>query len=257
MEHTLCTFADRPELRPGIESLERRAWPPFMLHGNVRSWHLLFEMFPDCQLLLCGPGGDLLAVGHTVPLFWDGSVAGLPATIEEIIVRAGSAHAEGRPANALSALAAMVDPAQRGRDLSVAVVCEMKALAGRRGCRSLIAPARPTWKCRYPLVPLERYVEWRRDDGAPFDPWLRVHWRLGALPLGPASATVTVSGTPGQWREWTGREFPASGSYLVPGALQPVNVDREQDLGIYEDPNLWMEHAVEPERKKGGSSPAT
>lgn len=241
MDYALCTFAERPEIRSGIEQLESRSWPQFMLHGNVRSWHALFEKFADCQLLLCGPGGELLAVGHTVPLRWDGSVAGLPATIEEILVRAGD---DRRPANVLSALAAMVDPAQRGRDLSGAIVREMKALAARRGCRSLIAPVRPTWKSRYPLMPLERYVAWRRGDGAPFDPWLRVHWRLGARPLGIAPATVTVAGKVGEWQEWTGMAFPASGSYIVPGALQPVSVDRERDIGRYEDPNFWMEHAV-------------
>ena len=93
---------------------------------------------------------------------------------------------------------------------------------------------------------IERYVAWRRDDGVLFDPWLRVHQRLGAQPLGIAPATVTVSGTVADWEEWTGLAFPASGSYVVPGALQPVSIDREQDLGLYEDHNLWMEHAVAP-----------
>jgi GNAT superfamily N-acetyltransferase len=245
-ECIVCTYADRPETRPLIEGLELQAWPRFMLHGDVRSWHSLFESFADCQLLLCRPNGELLAVGHTVPLFWDGSFAGLPATIEAIIDRAEQGRSERRPANAVSALAAMVDPAQRGHGLSRKIVEEMKALAARRGCGSLIAPVRPTWKSRYPLMPMDRYVAWRRGDGAPFDPWLRVHQSLGARPLGIAPATVTVTGTLDEWREWTGMDFPASGSYVVPGALQPVSIDREQDLGLYQDPNYWMEHAVGP-----------
>ena len=28
-----------------------------------------------------------------------------------------------------------------------------------------MAPVRPTWKERYPLVPIERYAAWRRPDG--------------------------------------------------------------------------------------------
>jgi GNAT superfamily N-acetyltransferase len=138
----------------------------------------------------------------------------------------------------------MVDPALRGHGLSGMIVEEMKALAARRGCGSLIAPVRPTWKSRYPLMPMERYVDWRRDDGAPFDPWLRVHQRLGARPLGIAPATVTVSAPLADWEDWTGMAFPASGSYMVPGALQPVSIDREKDMGRYEDPNYWMEHAI-------------
>jgi hypothetical protein len=38
--------------------------------------------------------------------------------------------------------------------------------------------------------------------------------------------------------------FPESGPYVVPGALQPVRIDREQDEGHYEDPNVWMRHPV-------------
>ena len=39
--------------------------------------------------------------------------------------------------------------------------------------------------------------------------------------------------------------FPESGAYIVPGALQPVLMDLERDLGIYEEPNVWMRHPVE------------
>jgi len=38
--------------------------------------------------------------------------------------------------------------------------------------------------------------------------------------------------------------FPDSGPYVVPGALQPVRIDREADEGRYEDPNVWMRHRV-------------
>ncbi|MGE5529033.1 MAG: GNAT family N-acetyltransferase, partial [Patescibacteria group bacterium] len=68
----------------------------------------------------------------------------------------------------------------------------MKTLAGRHACTALIAPVRPIWKTRYPLTPMESYVQWKRGDGAPFDPWIRVHWRLGAQPLCVAPNTLTV-----------------------------------------------------------------
>jgi hypothetical protein len=38
--------------------------------------------------------------------------------------------------------------------------------------------------------------------------------------------------------------FPESGNYVVPGALQPVEIDRERDEGVYEDPNVWMNHRL-------------
>ena len=43
----------------------------------------------------------------------------------------------------------------------------------------VIASVRPTWKERYPLIAIEEYMEWRRDDGTHFDPWLRIHELVG------------------------------------------------------------------------------
>jgi hypothetical protein len=40
------------------------------------------------------------------------------------------------------------------------------------------------------------------------------------------------------------RGLPESGPFVVPGALQPVRIDRERDEGRYEDPNVWMRHPV-------------
>ena len=35
-----------------------------------------------------------------------------------------------------------------------------------------------------------------------------------------------------------------SGSYLVPGALVPVEMDVGKDRGVYVEPNAWMFHRV-------------
>ena len=109
---------------------------------------------------------------------------------------------------------------------------------------SLVAPVRPTLKSFYPLTPFERYVRWKRDDGAPFDPWPRVHWRLGAEFMKVASEAITVTGTVAEWEEWTGMRFPESGEYIIPGALQPAQIDRENDTGRCDDPNVWMRYPV-------------
>jgi hypothetical protein len=101
---------------------------------------------------------------------------------------------------------------------------------------------RPTWKHRYPLTSIDRYIEWRRADGELLDPWLRAHERMGAEILAVAPESMTIPGTIASWEEWTGMAFPDSGDYVVPGALVPVSVDRERDLGLYVEPNVWMRH---------------
>ena len=45
---------------------------------------------------------------------------------------------------------------------------------------------------------------------------------------------------------WTEMKFPGTGSYVLPGALQPIEIDREKDLGRYEDPNFWVAHDLAP-----------
>jgi GNAT superfamily N-acetyltransferase len=242
--YTISTLAEKPHLEPQIELLSRDAWPPFLRHGNSIHWYLLFETFAPYQLLFCEPDDKLIAVGHTAPLAWNGQAQDLPATIEDILLRAEQGEHSGQPANTFSALAAMIAPDRRGQNLSQAVLLAMRDLARSRGCSSLIAPVRPTWKSRYPLTPMERYVAWRRSDGAPLDPWLRVHWRLGAEQLKVEPNTLTVEGTVADWEAWTGMAFPESGAYVVPGALQPVLIDCERNVGRYEDPNVWMRHST-------------
>ena len=39
--------------------------------------------------------------------------------------------------------------------------------------------------------------------------------------------------------------FPNSGNYTIPGALTPIIIDTKKNLGIYEDPNMWMQHPIE------------
>ncbi len=165
MAYSIYTFAQKPEFRHQIDQLSDEAWPPFLRQGNIYHWHLLFEMFPDYQLLLCDSSDTLIAGGHTVPFIWNGSVSDLPRTMEEIVLRAEQAYRHQQAPNTLSALAAMVSSGHRGQNLSGGVIQEMKALARQHVCTALIAPVRPTWKSRYPLTPMERYVEWKRSHG--------------------------------------------------------------------------------------------
>jgi GNAT superfamily N-acetyltransferase len=243
-EYQLYTLEERPEFLADIERLSRASWPRFMLNG-VSGWDLLYGEFAKYQLLLCDDADRLIAVGHTVPMVWNGLADDLPETIEGIIESANQARRAQTAPNTFSALAAMVDPTLRGNDLSTAILLEMKRLAARHGCSNLVAPVRPTLKSRYALTPMERYIQWTRTDGGLLDPWLRIHQRLGARGLAIAPKTLTVEATVEDWEAWTDMAFPESGLYIVPGALQPVSIDRERNVGIYHDPNYWMQHKVD------------
>jgi hypothetical protein len=144
----------------------------------------------------------------------------------------------------LCALLISVPRSRQGRGASGTALRAMVELARAKGLEALIAPVRPSWKDRYPLVPIERYAAWRRDDGLPFDPWVRIHERAGGEILKPEPHSLRITGTVAEWEEWTGMAFPESGEYVFPGGLATVEIDREQDVGRYWEPNVWIRHQV-------------
>ena len=227
----------------------------------LRHWPSLVRDFADLQPLICDRRGCVVAGGYTIPFAWDGRLATLPSGVDGVLERGVRDRRVGRRPTALSALLAAVDPKRQGQGLSRAVIRAMGRLATRHGLDALVAPVRPTLKHRYPLTPMDHYVRWRRRDGAPFDPWLRVHWRLGARVLRVAPRSMIVEGPVRAWERWTGLRFPASGGYVVPGALVPVTIDLRRNRGRYVEPNVWMLHPlhakpVEKTRlRRGGARP--
>lgn len=242
----IFTLAERPDLESKVRSLPD-TFPEFMHHDAAvgRYWNNLFTDFPGFQIAICDGGSEVVAAGNCIPVFWDGTTEGLPSGLDGVLERGMEDLDRERAPTVVSALLALVPHSHRGRGLSSMVLEAMKSVAAVRGLGALIAPVRPTLKERYPLTPMERYVGWKRADGLPFDPWLRVHRRLGAQFLRVAPRSMVITGTVSGWEEWTGMVFPESDTYVVPGALQPVEMDLEQDLGVYEEPNVWMHHPIE------------
>lgn len=249
MPFKVYSLRERPERADEFDRLSDLSWPTFLRQrdalGYGAYWPELFTTWAEWQLLLIDGMGPTIAVTHAVPLAWAGTADDLPSSIADILRRAAEDRAAGRAPTALCALAAMVDPRYRGQRMSPAAVRAMIDLARSRGLRSLLAPVRPAAKSAYPLAPMERYVRWENDDGLPLDPWLRVHVWLGVETLAVAPRTLVIEGSVADWERWTSLKFPDSGPYVVPGALQPVVVDRERDLVRYEDPNVWVRHCVE------------
>ncbi|MGH8068364.1 MAG: GNAT family N-acetyltransferase [Candidatus Entotheonellia bacterium] len=246
MSETFVTLEQRPDLVAQVRGLGLEVWAEFLQHSAVcrRYWRSLYSTFARFQVLLCEPADTVIAAGHTIPVVWDGTKDDLPSGLDGVLERGVGDAERGRTPTTLSALAAMVAPSHQRRGISAAILQAMRATAAANGLTALIAPVRPTLKHRYPLTSIERYVRWTQPDGSPFDPWLRVHWRLGAEFLQVAPQSMVVTGTIQEWETWTGMRFPESGPYVVPGALQPVSIDLESGCGRYEDPNIWMRHAT-------------
>ena len=221
--------------------LTRDVIPEYNNHGDVLNvyWGRLIEELPDFQFHVVD-GDEILARARSIPVRWDGTLDDLPAGIDGAIARGFD---EGG-ANVLCALVIMVPRTRQGGGASRIALHGMRAIARDHGLEALVAPVRPSWKERYPLAPIERYAFWRREDGLLFDPWLRTHERLGAEILKPEPRSLRITGTVAEWEEWTDLPFPESGEYVFPAGLAPVTIDREQDVGRYWEPNVWMRHGV-------------
>jgi GNAT superfamily N-acetyltransferase len=241
-EMKIATAAERPELDEPAWQLTRDVFPEYNKHGDVlnRYWRRLVEERPDFQFYLVGDDDQILGRGCAIPVRWDGTVDDLPDGIDGGIARG---FEEG-VADALCALVIMIPRGLQGRGLSSVALEAMRDIARRHGLGSLIAPVRPSWKDRYPLVPIERYAAWRRADGLPFDPWMRVHERLGGVVLRPEPRSLRITGNVADWEGWTGMTFPESGDYWFPGGLATVSIDRDTDEGGYWEPNVWTLHTA-------------
>ncbi len=182
-----------------------------------------------------------MAEGHTVPLAWGGDDPALPAGIDAALERGVLARRARRRSTPCARSPPRSPPDARRRGLAAELLRGMSELARRRGLRRLIAPVRPSWKERYPLTPIERYATWRREDGQLFDPWMRLHERLGARVATPLPIRcVSPAASP------SGRRGPALSSrdrdYVFPHGLAPLTPDRDTDVGSYWEPNVWMIH---------------
>ena len=239
----IATAAERPELLEPAWERTRDTLPEYNNHGDVLNeyWPRLTEERPDFQFHLVGDDDEILARARSIPLRWDGTIEDLPHGIDGAIARGFD---DGGHANALCALVIMVPRDLQSRGLSAKAVSAMGEIARRHSLASLIAPVRPTLKERYPLAPIERYAEWRRPDGLLFDPWMRVHERLGAAVLKPEPRSLRITGTVGEWETWTELSFPESGDYWFPRGLATVAIDRTSDSGSYWEPNVWMQHRL-------------
>ena len=242
--HTFVSYAERPDLEDAIDVHMTGIFQPFMNEDPIanQTFPVAYDSFPEFQLILLDASGGVVAVANAMPLWWDGTDDGLPEGWDDQVLRSVADRDTGRAPNTLGAMLIVVNPALRGGGFAGTMVGAFRASARAAGLGAVIACVRPTDKERYPLMSIESYAAWRRDDGLPFDPWMRIHARLGGRVVRASPESMTMRGTIADWEAWTGLRFPESGDYVLTGGTSPVSIDLERDEGVYHDQNVWMVH---------------
>ena len=237
------TRAEWPARLPHAESLTAPD-PAFINEGSVlkRLWGRVVAEYAEFLFYAWDDEREeVVGVGHAIPAAWDGDTASLPDGGFDAVIEARFAPDAPTP-TVLCALGVTIAPECRGLGLSRRMLERMTEIGRSHGLNTLIAPERPSLKHRYPRAPIQHYLSWRRPDGTHLDPWLRTHERLGADIAKVAPDSVVITGTVAEWEEWTAMALPESGAYVVPGALVPIEIDRDRDEGVYVEPNVWMVH---------------
>lgn len=240
----IVTLASRPDLNEQLWDLTS-VWPEFMLNDPTGDLYYSYTERWAEYIILAVDEGLVASRGFSVPFAMGEEIdrPGLPDDGWDAVVRWSSLDfARGTPTTHVSALEIGIDPDYRGFGLAGDMVTAMHENARHLGFDVLVAPVRPSRKHLEPTTPMEEYVQRVREDGLPEDPWLRVHVRLGATIEKVCPTAMTIPGTLGQWREWTGLPFDESGDIVVPGALVPVHVSVEQNSAVYVEPNIWVKH---------------
>ncbi len=240
--YEVITAKERYSLWEAESEQFRKVWPEYNSHGK-HSTELFLELLPrfsSYQFLIFDHSIErAVARGRAIPFCWDGSLDDLPRGMDALRLRIPD---DRHPATALAALAAEVSSDLRGNDLSRLILQVMAECARAANLQALVVPVRPNWKDRYPLIPMEQYANWKREDGLPFDPWMRVHSRLGASILRAEEHSLNIEAPVSSWESWTGMVFPADGAYTFPAGLAPLVV--ENGVGSYWEPNVWMQHPL-------------
>jgi GNAT superfamily N-acetyltransferase len=242
------TRAESPDLRKAASAIEQSAWnelgylnytrPHYELYGG------LLETYADFQLCLVDEDrGYPVAVANCVPLCC-GDLDGLPPEGWDWVVETAATQGARDTADTLGALAISVPAIYREKGYARLMIRELLALAERRGMKGLVAPVRPSLKARHPRVSIDDYITWTDERGRAYDPWLRSHLASGGRVIGPCVRSMVVEEPVGFWESWTRQRFERSGSYEVPGALVPVEIDLERQSGRYEEPNVWVAYTV-------------
>lgn len=235
-------YSQLPEIKDEMDRIHSDSWPEYFMAAEVflEYWNRIMREFSSYQIVLMSESNEVTAVGNAIPIYWDGSLDGLPKSWDSGVISAFEPGTE--PPNTLMVLAGVVDSKHQKHGLGSLIVQAFKVLARGHGLDKVLIPVRPTDKARHQEVTFDSWCAMRREDGMLQDNWLRIHERLGGFMLKTELKSQHITAKLSDWEQWANMKFQHSGEYNLKDTLQPVSIDVENGCGEYYDPCIWVEH---------------
>jgi len=157
-------------------------WNPITLASKPlqKNWPLLFEKFPQYQLILANEHEEIIGYANAIPFHFNKTVNLLPDTGWDWMLEKGISDFDKKTApNLLGGLIIGVAKNQRGQQWSKVILSKLKELFNLEKFQNLVIPIRPILKDQYPKMDMNEYINWKKEDKV-FDPWVRRHLDSGA-----------------------------------------------------------------------------
>jgi len=248
----ITTLADDPSLRARIGDFEDDSFPAFL--NEEPTWletrDDILTSFASMHYFVRDTEANKLAgLCINVPFAWTGEVDNLPG-YNELLRRCLAERSLGLAPTALAGILGAVAPEYQSRGVSrLFFQAALRGLVAG-GMQHYLSPVRPSRKQLYPNFSIEEFLSWRTADGELIDPWLASFVRGGSKMLGIAHAAITMSAPCTQWTQWTGVDFPVSGSYVIPGGHRLLEVDVRSAVGQYAEDHVWFDISLPSKEHK-------
>ncbi len=219
------------------------AFPDIILSSKVieHFWGRVESYFPEYQIFLIDDD-QLLGFMNAIPLFWNSPLKELPNEGWDWMLKKGVTDFENRvKPNTLGGLQIIVTKENLGKGYSKTLISEAKRIVKEIGFENFIIPIRPTLKSRFPNMEMEEYIN-LKDGEKIYDPWIRTHMKGGAEIINVCSKAMYIDGDINFWEGLMNHKIKHSGSYIIDGALNPVDIDTQSNHGIYYEDNIWISY---------------
>lgn len=209
-------------------------------HVVLNCWKKVESYFPEYQQILIDNQENIVGMICTLPFFWDQALVDLPDEGWDWLIQKGIEDYENKTSpNFLGGLQIVIPAHHRGKGLSKHFIAKGKTLMHKHGLTHFTLPIRPTYKHRYPDLPMSEYIN-KQEDGKIYDPWIRTHLNCGAQVIRVCPKSMHVQGDIAFWADLTAQSLSAIGDYRVDGALNLVHIDMEKNIGDYWEDNIWI-----------------